>query len=114
MPLFHVFKRPDLFYSTLARETIHFKGDESRCNRQLGNRFGSEAYAAEELVAELGSAFVCAELNLETEPRLDNAPYVENWLRVLKHDKRSIFTAASKAQEAVRYLVGAQDEEAAS
>ena len=114
MPPFQVFKRPDLFYSTLAHETIHFTGHESRCNRQLGNRFGSEAYAAEELVAELGSAFLSAELNLETEPRFDHAPYVENWLRVLKSDKRAIFTAASKAQQAVQFLMAAQHEEAAS
>ncbi|MFL6447768.1 MAG: ArdC family protein [Bryobacteraceae bacterium] len=114
MPPFHVFKRPDLFYSTLAHETIHFTGHESRCNRQLGNRFGSEAYAAEELIAELGSAFLSAELSLETEPRFDHAPYVENWLRVLKSDKRAIFTAASKAQQGAQFLTDAQHKDAAS
>src|SRR6185312_17029691 len=91
-------------YSTLAHETIHFCGHVSRCNRQLGNRFGSELYAVEELVAEIGSAFLSAELQLGTEPRMDNAPYCENWLKVLKNDRRAIFAAASKAQEAVDWI----------
>lgn len=104
MPPFSLFKKADYFYSTLAHETIHFCGHVSRCNRQLGNRFGSELYAAEELVAELGSAFLSAELQLETEPRTDNAPYCENWLRVLKNDSRALFAAASKAQEAVDWI----------
>lgn len=104
MPPFSLFKKADYFYSTLAHETIHFSGHVCRCNRQLGNRFGSELYAAEELVAELGSAFLSAELQLETEPRTDNAPYIENWLKVLKNDKRAIFTAAGKAQQAVDWI----------
>lgn len=112
MPPFAVFKRPDLFYSTLAHECVHYTGRPSRCDRQLANRFGSEAYALEELVAELGSAFLSAELELKTDPRLDNAPYVENWIRVLKSDKRAIFTAANKAQQAVQWLMAAQPLEA--
>lgn len=104
MPPFSLFKNADYFYSTLAHETIHFCGHVSRCNRQLGNRFGSELYAAEELVAELGSAFLSAELQLETEPRADNAPYCKNWLKVLKNDRRAIFAAAGKAQEAVDWI----------
>ncbi len=114
MPPFALFKRPDLFYSTLAHECVHYTGHPSRCDRQLASRFGSEAYALEELIAELGSAFLAAELNLETEPRFDNAPYVENWLRILKNDKRAIFTAASKAQHAVEWLMASQDGESAA
>ena len=114
MPPFALFKKADSFYSTLAHETIHATGHGSRCNRQLGNRFGSELYAAEELIAELGSAFLSAELELETEPRTDNAPYIENWLRVLKNDKRAIFTAASKAQQAVDWLTSRQNREQAA
>jgi antirestriction protein ArdC len=110
MPPFSLFKKADYFYSTLAHETIHFCGHVSRCNRQLGNRFGSELYAVEELVAELGSAFLSAELQLETEPRTDNAPYCENWLKILKNDTRAIFTAASKAQEAVDWLLRQHDQ----
>lgn len=105
MPPFSLFKKTDYFYSTLAHEVIHFTGHSSRCNRQLGNRFGSEVYAAEELIAELGSAFLSAELQLETEPRVDNPPYIENWLAVLKNDNRAIFTAASKAQQAIDWLL---------
>jgi antirestriction protein ArdC len=104
MPPFSLFKKAECFYSTLAHESIHFCGHVSRCNRQLGNRFGSELYAAEELVAELGSAFWSAELQLGTEPRMDNAPYCKNWLSVLKNDRRAIFAAAGKAQQAVDWI----------
>jgi antirestriction protein ArdC len=114
MPPFSMFKKADYFYSTLAHETIHFSGHVSRCNRQLGNRFGSELYAAEELVAEIGSAFLCAELQLETEPRMDNAPYCENWLRVLKNDRRAIFAAAGKAQQALNWLMNRRGQEQAA
>jgi antirestriction protein ArdC len=96
------------------RHNAHLTGHPSRCNRQLGNRFGSESYAAEELIAELGSAFLSAELQLDTEPRIDNAPYIENWLRVLKNDKRAIFTAAGKAQQAVDWLASRQKREQAA
>jgi antirestriction protein ArdC len=114
IPPFTLFRKPDFFYSTLAHETVHATGHASRCNRQLGNRFGSDLYAAEELIAELGSAFLSAELHLETEPRTDNAPYIENWLPVLKNDKRAIFTAASKAQQAVDWLLSRQSREQAA
>ncbi len=114
MPPFSVFKKADYFYSTLAHEMIHATGHASRSIRQLGNRFGSEMYAAEELVAELGSAFLSAELQLETEPPVDNAPYIENWLRVLKIDNRAIFTAASKAQQAVDWLLNQKNREQAA
>jgi antirestriction protein ArdC len=114
MPPFALFKKEDYFYSTLGHETIHATGHVSRCNRQLGNRFGSEMYAGEELVAELGSAFLSAELQLETEPRIDNAPYVASWLRALKNDKRAIVTAASKAQQATDWLLNCQKSEQAA
>lgn len=114
MPAFALFKKADYFYSTLAHEAIHATGAQSRCNRQLGNRFGSESYAAEELIAELGSAFLSAELQLETMPKTDNAPYIENWLKVLKNDKRAIFTAASKAQQAMDWLLAQQRQEQAA
>jgi antirestriction protein ArdC len=108
MPPFALFKKADYFYSTLGHESVHATGAASRCNRQLGNRFGSELYAAEELVAELGNAFVSAELQLETEPRTDNAPYLASWLKMFKDDRRAIFTAASKAQQAVDWLLNQQ------
>lgn len=114
MPAFALFKKADYFYSTLCHEAIHATGVSARCNRQFGNRFGSELYAAEELVAELGSAFLSAELQLDTEPKIDNAPYCENWLKVLKGDKRAVFTAASKAQQAVDWLLNQQGQEQAA
>ena len=114
MPPFSLFKKVDHFYSTLAHEVVHATGSSSRCNRQLANRFGSELYAAEEVIAELGSAFLSAELQLETEPKTDNAPYIQNWLTVLKNDHRAIFTAASKAQEAVDWLLSRQAREHAA
>lgn len=73
-------------------------------NRNLSGRFGDESYSFEELIAELGAAFIGSDLQLSVEPRLDHAPYVASWLRVLRNDKRAIFTAASKAQEAAAYL----------
>jgi antirestriction protein ArdC len=105
MPPFSLFQKADYFYSTLAHEIVHWSGHPSRCDRELSGRFGSESYAAEELIAELGSAFLAAELQLESEPRTDHAPYVANWLQVLKNDKRAIFTAAGKAQQAVDWLL---------
>jgi len=77
----------------------------SRCDRQLGKRFGDDAYAVEELIAELGSAYAMARLELELTPREDHAQYIASWLRVLKGDKRAVFTAASKAQQAADFLI---------
>ena len=104
MPLFEVFKDPAAYYAVLAHEATHWTGAKDRLNRQLGDRFHDEAYAAEELVAELGAAFICAELGLANEPRPDHAAYVASWIKVLKIDKRAIFTAASRAQEAVDWM----------
>lgn len=104
MPAFDAFKEPLFYYSVLSHETTHFSGAAHRLNRDLSGRFGSESYAMEELVAELGAAFLCSELGLPTDPRQDHAPYIASWLKVLKNDKRAIFTAAAKAQEAVDWM----------
>jgi len=105
MPPFQAFVESVSYYSTLAHEHTHWTSNGARCNRQLGKRFGDNAYAAEELIAELGAAFTCAHLGLSTEPRADHAAYIDSWLRVLNADKRAIFTAASKAQQACDWLV---------
>jgi antirestriction protein ArdC len=105
MPPFQTFRDGVSYYSTLAHEHTHWTAPAGRCDRQLGKRFGDNAYAAEELVAELGAAFTCAHLGLSTEPREDHAKYIQSWLRVLKADKRAIFTAASKAQQACDWLI---------
>lgn len=104
IPELRQFDAADRYYSTLAHEHVHWTGAKHRCARDLGRRFGAEAYALEELIAELGVAFLCADLRLSNEPREDHAAYVAHWLKVLKNDKRAIFTAASKAQAAVDYL----------
>jgi antirestriction protein ArdC len=104
MPRFSAFKEALYYYSVLSHETCHWTGAPHRLNRDLTNRFGSEGYAMEELVAELGAAFLCAALGLPSDPRKDHAPYINSWLKALKNDKRAIFTAAAKAQEAVDWL----------
>src|SRR6266446_1363326 len=104
MPPFQAFRDGLSYYSVLAHEHMHWTANAARCDRQLGKRFGDSAYAAEELIAELGAAFTCAHLGLSTEPREDHAQYIQSWLKVLKADKRFIFTAASKAQQAADHL----------
>lgn len=105
LPPFAAFFTPIDYYSTRAHESGHWTAKLERCNRQLGKRFGDQAYSIEELVAELTAAFVCAHLGLSSQPREDHAQYIASWLKVLKADKRAIFTAASKAQQAADYLI---------
>jgi antirestriction protein ArdC len=109
MPPFQAFRENVSYYSTLAHEHTHWTAKAGRCDRQLGKRFGDNAYAAEELIAELGAAFTCAHLGLSTEPREDHAQYINSWLRVLMADKRAIFTAASKAQQPTDWMVARAD-----
>ena len=104
MPGFDQFPEASQYYSVLAHETTHFTSHASRCDRQLGKRFGDVAYAMEELIAELGSAYTMASLELELTPRKDHAAYIDSWLKVLRADKRAIFTAASQAQKAADWL----------
>jgi antirestriction protein ArdC len=84
------------------RHKGHWSGHETRLKRELSTRFGSESYAAEELVAELTSAFLCAELGVQGELR--HSGYIGHWIKLLKSDPRAIFTAASKASQAADYL----------
>ncbi len=105
MPSFTAFASPDAYYSVYAHELTHWTGAKPRLNRDLSGRFGSEAYAMEELVAELGAAFTMGHLGLAAEPRADHACYIASWLGVLRGDPRAIFTAAGRAQSAADYLV---------
>lgn len=100
MPCIDLFRDVEGYTSTKLHELTHWTSAEARCNRQLGKRFGDDAYAMEELVAELGAAFLCADLAITDAPRADHAQYLDSWLRVLKADKKAIFTAASKASQA--------------
>lgn len=104
MPPFTQFKSPEGYVCTKAHEFGHWSGAASRLNRDLSGRFGDERYSMEELIAELTSCFVCADPRIQSEPRVDHAPYISSWIRVLKNDKKTIFTVASKAQEAASYL----------
>ncbi|APG86717.1 antirestriction protein (plasmid) [Sinorhizobium americanum CCGM7] len=91
-------------YSTLLHELAHFSGAKHRLDRDLSGRFGSEAYAMEELVAELSAAFLCAELGVAHDPCGNTATYLQSWVAVLKNDPRAIITAAAKAQAAADFL----------
>jgi antirestriction protein ArdC len=104
MPAFAAFKSADQFYCTALHELTHWTGHKSRLDRDLRNRFGSRAYAAEELVAELGAAFLCAEFGFDNDLR--HAGYIATWIDLLKADKRALFTACNKAQAAADYLRG--------
>jgi antirestriction protein ArdC len=109
LPPFEAFRDAESYYATLAHETTHWTRHPSRLDRDFGRkRFGSEGYAMEELVAELGSAFLFADLDLTPEVRSDHASYIASWIKVLKDDKRAIFTAASHAQRAADFLHGLQ------
>jgi len=109
MPDLQTFRDRESYYATLAHETTHATRHESRLDRDLGRkRFGDAGYAMEELTAEIGAAFLCADLGITPETRDDHAAYIQSWLKVLKDDKRAIFTAASHAQKAADFLHGLQ------
>jgi antirestriction protein ArdC len=104
MPAFEAFKGADHFYNVAFHELTHWTGHKSRLDRELKHRFGERAYAGEELVAELGAAFLSAEFGFDGDVR--NAGYIATWIDLLKSDKRAFFTACSKASKAVDYLRG--------
>lgn len=100
----------EAFYATLNHELIHWSGASKRLDRDLTGRFGDATYAVEELIAELGAAFLCADLGLAPEPREDHARYIKTWLAVLKSDKKAIFAAAAKASQAANWLLEQEDD----
>ena len=100
--------RDESYFAVLLHELTHWTLHADRCDRQLDKRFGKQAYAAEELVAEIGSAMLCAEIGVTQDTRPDHAQYIANWLQLLKDDPKAIFTAAAKASAAVAYLKGLQ------
>lgn len=105
MPPFEAFADAESYYATLAHECTHWTRHAKRLDRDFGRkRWGDEGYAREELVAELGSAFLCADLELTPEVREDHSAYIGSWLKVLKNDKRTIFSAAAHAQRAADFL----------
>ena len=104
MPAFAAFKGADHFYNVTFHELGHWSGHKSRLDRDLKNRFGSRSYAAEELIAELSAAFLCAEFGFDGDVR--NSGYIANWIELLKADKRAFLTACSQASKAADYLRG--------
>jgi len=97
------FAHPAGYYGTALHELVHWTAHPSRLARSLSGRFGDDAYAVEELIAELGSAFLCAHLRVDGQ--LQHASYISNWLRVLRSDKRAVFVASTKAQNAADFLL---------
>jgi antirestriction protein ArdC len=102
MPELKQFTSVEDYYSTLFHELTHWTGAENRLNRLEKAFFGSHSYAKEELVAELGSAFLCNQFQLDG--KLQHASYLDSWLKVLKEDNKAIFKAASLAEKAVKLL----------
>jgi len=114
MPKLEQFKSTDGYYSTLLHELTHWTGATKRCNRDLKNKFGSQAYAFEELVAELGSMFLCNKFNIlgrDEEQMRNHITYLDSWIKRLKDDKKAIFQASTLAQKAFDFLEGLQEEE---
>lgn len=96
--------RHEGYYATLVHELTHWTGAKHRLNRDMGKRFADNAYIAEELVAEIASAFLSIELGITQDTRPDHAQYLAHWLRLMKSDSRAVFAAAGKASEAAFYL----------
>ena len=109
MPEMEAFKDTASYYATTAHEITHWTRHPRRLDRDFGQRrFGDHGYALEELVAEIGAAFLCADLGVTNEPREDHAAYIASWLKALKNDKKFVFVAAGHAQRAADYLHGLQ------
>jgi antirestriction protein ArdC len=108
MPPRERFRSTHGYVATLAHELVHWSGAKHRLNRDLSTRVGSRSYAAEELVAELGSAFILAGLHLAREPHPQHARYMAGWLPLLRADPRALSTAAAQASRAADYLSGLQ------
>jgi antirestriction protein ArdC len=104
LPPTNWFPEADDYYAVALHELTHWTGHPSRLGRVLGRRHGIDAYAFEELIAEMGAAFLCAHCGLPG--RLEHATYIDSWLDALKRDKRLIFVAAGGAQRAADYVLG--------
>ncbi len=114
MPPFEAFKDAESYAATLAHELTHWTKHDNRLARDFGRVVhGDEGYAKEELVAELGAAFLCADIGITPEVMPDHAAYIASWLAALKNDKRLIFSAAAHAQRAADYLHRLQPQQVA-
>ena len=116
LPPREAFINPEAFYSTALHEICHSSGHKSRLNRDFSGRFGTEAYAFEELIAELGSAFLNADLGIIASTLQDHADYLVSWVKILKENKKAILTAAAQASKAhafIKGLIAGQEQAAA-
>lgn len=104
VPVFSSFRDVASHYSVLFHEGLHASGAKHRLDRDLSGRFGSEAYAMEEIIADSGAAMILADLSISSRPRPDHAAYISSWLEVLRNDTSAIFAASSKAQAAVDWM----------
>lgn len=102
------FKSEETYVSTFAHEVLHSTAHPTRLHRELGKKYGDSTYAFEELVAELGAAFLCGTFGISSEIE-NHTSYLASWLKILKSDSRAIFAAAKKAQEAADFILGAAD-----
>jgi antirestriction protein ArdC len=112
LPLRESFKSREAYYATALHELTHWTGHSTRLKREFGKRFGDQAYAFEELVAEMGAAFLCVTCGIPYNTQ--HASYINDWMQILKDHKRAIFTAAAKAQAAMDFVLKRTSEEAAA
>lgn len=108
MPDVDCFTSPEAYCATALHELVHWTGHPDRLARTFGQRFGDDAYAFEELVAELGSAFVLGHIGLLSSTIEGHAAYLDAWLRVLRQDRTAILTAARLAGEAYEFILARQ------
>jgi antirestriction protein ArdC len=104
MPHYENFHTREGYYATLLHELTHWTGHPSRLNRPLGNGFATQAYAFEELIAELGASYLCSQFEINSTIE-HHASYIDSWLRVLKHDKKALFNAMKEANKACEFLL---------
>jgi len=117
LPNRKAFISAEAFYSTAMHEMTHSTGHKSRLDRDFSGRFGTEAYAFEELIAEIGSALLNADLGILGATLPDHADYLSNWIKILRNDKKAITTAAAAASKAhgfIKGLLAGQEQEAAA
>lgn len=105
LPEFNSFHHADAYYQTAFHELAHWTGAKSRMDRELSTRFGSHAYALEELLAEMSAGIMCATLGLETHTRADHAKYIKSWLEALKEQPQCLVAVASRASKVVDFLL---------
>jgi len=113
LPIAEAFETPENYYATAFHELVHSTGHSSRLNRKGItdlNMFGSHEYSKEELVAELGSSFLCAECNILNQVFDNSSAYINNWISHLEKNPKWIVSASSKAEKATNYILGRKNE----